>query len=170
MTSDSSSTAVDRLGGKRDGEVTAARSENERSQLAREAYDAAQKTAEAECVSGRGKRCRAAEEAVARARDGLSTIPVKRAEDSMATRISAVVPGLSVQQVEIFQPLLLPMGLEVGGFLMLALGLSPKRREPEPQVQAKPKAKKKPTAKPKKRESGAVVAFPAANDNRRARK
>ena len=31
----------------------------------------------------------------------------------------------------LYSPLLLPLGLELGGFIFLALGLAPRRREPE---------------------------------------
>jgi hypothetical protein len=55
---------------------------------------------------------------------------------------------LTVADVALYQPLVLPLGLQLGGFLMLALGLSPRRREPEPK-EAKRKPRKR-TAKPAK--------------------
>jgi hypothetical protein len=143
------SASVDRVGGKRDGETVSARSDNERVRLAREAYKAAQKTAKAECATGQGKRCRTAEEAVTKARESLSAKPAERVEDSMAKRISAAMPFLTVADIETFQPLILPLGLQLGGFLMLALGLSPRRAEPEPKVE-KRRRRKKAAAKPAK--------------------
>jgi hypothetical protein len=117
--------SVERIGGKRDGETASARSDNERVKLLREGYNAAKKTADAECAKGQGKKCRAAEDAVTKARESLSAKPAERVVDSMAVRISAALPFMTAEAVELYQPLVLPFGLQLGGFLMLALGLSP---------------------------------------------
>jgi hypothetical protein len=130
--------SVERIGGKRDGETASARSDNERVKLLREGYNAAKKTADAECAKGQGKKCRAAEEAVTKARESLGAKPAERVVDSMAVRISAALPFMTAEAVELYQPLVLPFGLQLGGFLMLALGLSPalvaKPTKPEPDV------------------------------------
>ena len=120
-----------RMGGKHDGEVSAARAGNARVTLAREAYDAAKSAAEAECADGRGNRCRAAEKAVTEARKGLQEAPIQRQEDPMARRIAAVLP-VSQQTVELYQPLLAPLALQLGGFLLLAFGFAPAGREADP--------------------------------------
>jgi hypothetical protein len=56
----------------------------------------------------------------------------------MAVRISGALPFMTAEAVELYQPLVLPFGLQLGGFLMLALGLSPayvaKQPKPEPDV------------------------------------
>jgi hypothetical protein len=152
--------SVDRIGSKRDGEVVSARGDNTRVKLAREAYEAAQRTAKAECEPVRGRKCRAAEEAVTKARESLSAKPAERVEDSMARRISAAMPFLTAADVELYQPLVLPLGLQLGGFLMLALGLSPRRAEPESKVKRRPR--KKAVAKLKAKRLGTVVNFPSA--------
>jgi hypothetical protein len=149
--------SVDRVGGRRDSETASARGDNTRVVLLREGYEAAKKTAAAECASGQGKKCRAAEEAVAKAREALASKPTERVENSMAVRISAALPFITATDVELYQPLVLPLGLQLGGFLMLALGLSPRRAEPEPKPKAKRKPRKKAAAKPKAKTLGNVV-------------
>jgi hypothetical protein len=47
----------------------------------------------------------------------------------MAARISAVPRFVSVEEVETYYPLSLPIALQLGGFLMLAYGLAPGRIE-----------------------------------------
>jgi hypothetical protein len=134
--------------GRRQAGTAAARADNTRVALAREAYAAAQKAMEAECVK-RGPRCRAAEEAVTKARESLSAKPAEHVEDSGAARIAAIFPSLTTADVTLYQPLILPFSLQIGGFVMLAFGLSPRRREPEPKV-AKRKRRKKAPTKPAK--------------------
>jgi hypothetical protein len=141
--------SVDRIGSKRDNETVAARSGNKRVRLVQEAYDAAKKTAGAECANGQTKACRAAQQAVKQARESLSAKPEERIENSMAKRISAALPFLTAEDVELYQPLILPLGLQLGGFLMLALGFSPRHVEPQPKV-AKRKRSKGTNAKPPK--------------------
>lgn len=119
-----------RVGGKHDGEVNAAQSDNARAELATEAYTAAKKGAEAECGKLRGTACRKAEKRLDEARAALQKAPARKEEDSMARRIAAVLP-VTEQQVQTFQPLLLPLAFQIGGFLFLALGLSPGKLESE---------------------------------------
>ena len=49
-------------------------------------------------------------------------------EDPGAERLAAVL-GIQQASVALYSPLLLPLGLELGGFIFLALGLAPRRRE-----------------------------------------
>jgi hypothetical protein len=156
------STAVDRLGSRRDNEAHSARSDNARAKLAAEAYTAAKATADAECGK-RGPKCRAAEDAVNKAREALSSKPAERVVDGMAVRISAALPFLSVEAVQLYQPLMLPLGLQLGGFLMLALGLSPKR-EPEPKPASKRRSRRRAAARPKAK-LGTVVSFPTPSSH-----
>jgi hypothetical protein len=130
-----------RLDGRHEGEVTSTRSSNERVRLAKEAYEAAKATKEAECGK-RGPKCRAAEQAVTKAREGLSAKPVERSEESEAKRIGASILSL-----------LFPLGSQLGGFAFLHVGLSPRRREPADPVKEKPKARK-----PRKRRKTPVSA------------
>jgi hypothetical protein len=116
--------SIARVGGKHDSEVSAVRVENARISLAHEAYETAQRSAEAECATGRGPRCRAAEHTIVEARKALQSAPIKKVDDSMARRIAAVLP-VTEQQVQLYQPLLLPFALQLGGFVLLALGLAP---------------------------------------------
>ena len=66
-----------------------------------------------------------------------------------------MLPKRVRRDVELYQPLVLPFGLQLGVFLMLALGLSPRRAEPEPKAKRKPR--KKAAAKPKANALGNVV-------------
>lgn len=130
-----------RLHGRHEGEVTSTRSSNDRVKLAKEAYEAAKATKEAECRK-RGPRCRAAEEAVTKARESLSEKPAERAEESETEQLGAAVMSL-----------LFPLGSQLGGFAFLHIGLSPRRREPVQPEMVKPKAKRR---KPRKRKHTAV--------------
>ncbi len=158
--------SVERVGSKRDGEKVLAHSDNVRVKLAQDAYDAARKTAEGECAKSRGTKCREAEKAVTEARKALSEKPAERIEDSMARRISAALPFLTEEQVALYQPLALPVGLQLGGFLMLALGLAPKSPEAGQPRRKKGNRKSKRTRK-SQAQTAKVVPF-RANDNRRS--
>jgi hypothetical protein len=68
-----------------------------------------------------------------------------------------MLPKRVRRDVELYQPLVLPFGLQLGVFLMLALGLSPRRAEPEPKAKRKPR--KKAAAKPKAKALGNVSTF-----------
>ena len=63
--------------------------------------------------------------------------------------------------------MVLPFSLQLDGFLMLALGLSPRRVEPEPKAKRKPR--KKAAAKPKAKKLGTVITYPGPGDNRAAK-
>jgi hypothetical protein len=130
MVSFSFTASVARVGGKHDGEVNAAEGSNAKAKLADEAYrDAKQGAAEACTDKTRGSTaCRKATTKLDKARSALAEAPAPKTVDSMADRIAAVLP-VTKQQVQTFQPLLLPLGLQIGGFILLALGLAPGKSE-----------------------------------------
>src|SRR5271157_3337354 len=129
MVTFSFTTSVSRTGEKQDNATNSAKGDNTRIILLREGYEANKKTAEAECAKNvTGSKCRNAENMVKQSRDALAAKPEERVENSMALRISSALPFITSAQVELYQPLVLPLGLQLGGFLMLALGLSPHRQ------------------------------------------
>jgi hypothetical protein len=67
--------------------------------------------------------------------------------DPQARRLAAVLPGVSEEAVQLYQPLVLPVAISVLGILMIAAGAhKPKRRKP---VKAKGKKRlKAPKPKP----------------------
>jgi hypothetical protein len=136
MLASSFSTSVGRVGGKHDGDVSSARGHNARMKLAKEAYDAAQKTVADECVK-RGPKCRAAEDAVTAARTALAAIPAPKVEDPMAKRLAAA-SGLSEATVALYQPLLFPLALQIGGFFFLAYGFAPAVKVEAPIIDVTP--------------------------------
>jgi hypothetical protein len=127
MVAFSFTTSAGRVGSHADGEAAAARGHNGRIELAREAYRMALASQDAECKTGRGPRCRAAEDATRAALASLQAAPAAKAEQSGAKRLAAVT-GLSVEAVALYQPLLFPMALQIGGFFFLAYGLAPRRQ------------------------------------------
>jgi hypothetical protein len=138
-------TTVDRISGKRDGAEAAARHGNERVQLARDALADALKVKDAECTKNpTGKRCRDAEASVVKAREALAAKPAESTEHGMAKRISAALPFLTAEEVELYQPLLLPLGLQLSGFLMLGFGFAPRPVEPEAKKTRRNKGNRKP--------------------------
>jgi hypothetical protein len=118
------SASVERIGSYRDTTIASAQSDNARAGLVKEAYDEAMKIASRECTKP-GAKCRAAEEAAKKARERLLEKPVQRVADSMGTRITALLPFLTTEQVRLYQPLTLPVGLQFGGYLLLAFGFAP---------------------------------------------
>lgn len=139
--------STERVGSKRDGETSSAQNVNKKALLAKEAYIAAQKTAEAECANGRGPRCRDAEKAVTKARSALVSAPEKRIEDSMSVRIAAFLPFVTKEQVALYWPLSWPIALQLGGIFFLALGLAPRKEEPV--TPKRKRAARKPTKTPR---------------------
>jgi hypothetical protein len=116
--------SVDRIGSLRDGKTDSAKVDNGKARIARELYEVRKRTAESECTV-RGSKCREAERLRDEALKALSEKPAERTVNSMAARISAVLPFASVEQVELYYPLSLPIALQLGGFLMLAFGFAP---------------------------------------------
>jgi hypothetical protein len=140
------SASVERIGGHRDANIGAAQSDNARVDLLKKAYEEAEQIRARECTKA-GARCRAAEEAVKQARERLLAKPVQSVIDSMGTRITAVLPFLTPEQVRLYQPLTLPIGLQFGGYLLLAFGFAPGGRAVRPKrnkANRKRKAKKAP--------------------------
>lgn len=147
---------------------------------AKDEKDAATKAAIAECsraanpkADPRGPMCIAAEkrEQAARerldsARERLAVMGVAKVEDSGAKRLAAILP-LSEAQIALYQPLLLPIWLELSGLALLTFGLSHRTAAPN----EKSRRRKRRTRKPSRdsRPSN-VVTFPtggklgAAND------
>jgi hypothetical protein len=127
MLAASFSNSVARVGGKHDGDVSAANGHNAKAALAQEAYTAAQRTRDDECKR-RGPLCRAAEAAVTQARAALVAIPAAKVADPMSMRLAAA-SGLSEATVALYQPLLFPLALQIGGFFFLAYGFAPAKME-----------------------------------------
>jgi hypothetical protein len=148
------STALNGVGGRKDQAVTTVQHGNKLASLAQDGYAAAQKAEKIECVEGkeRTKRCRDAQATLTKAREDLMKAPAERVEDSGSMRITAILPFLTPEKVRLYQPAILPVCLELGAFLMLAFGLSPRRKEPAKAPEAKPKK----TRGPRKRKLTAV--------------
>jgi hypothetical protein len=136
--------SIARSGGYRDTQVAEAEQSNVTARLAKDAYEIAAANRRAECASGRGPRCREAETHLSQARAALRlTVPI-RAADPAAGRLAALL-GVSQTAVALYSPLALPLGLELGGFIFLALGLSPRCYRPESgRKRPRKKAKSKP--------------------------
>lgn len=140
MASFALSASIARVGGKHDSDVSTAQGDILRAQLAEEAHRDAKQGVAAACTDKtRGSTaCNKAQSKLDKAREALVKAPAPRATaNSMADRITAVLP-VTEQQVRIYQPLLLPLALQIGGFVLLALGLAPGR--PEPDIWSEPPA------------------------------
>jgi hypothetical protein len=119
------SASIARSSGYAAGKAAKAERSNAAARLARDAYDAAKEAQRAECATGRGTRCRAAEEALQDARKMLAGAEPLQPVDPGAERLAAVL-GIEPSTVQLYAPLLLPLGLELGGFIFLAFGLAPR--------------------------------------------
>lgn len=176
MLAASFSTSVGRVGTKHDGDVSSAKGHNAKMALAQQAYDAAMKTVEDECKK-RGPLCRKAEAAVTDARAALAASPAAKVEDPMAKRLAAA-SGLSEATVALYQPLLFPLALQIGGFFFLAYGFAPAAKMEAPIIDVTPvvmeqaeivrdlqvietKAIEKPKAKARKAKPKAIAYQPA---------
>jgi hypothetical protein len=120
------SASIARSSGYASGKVATVEQANESAKLAKEAYEAAKQTQQDECKK-RGTRCRAAEDAVTAARAKLATSAPVQSPDPGAERLAAVL-GIDEATVQLYAPLFLPLGLELGGFIFLAAGLAPRYR------------------------------------------
>jgi hypothetical protein len=121
------SASIARSSGYVAGKAAAAEQSNDAARLAREAYEAAKASQAAECATGRGSRCRAAEDAVSDARKALARAAPMQSADPGSERLAAVL-GVDEGTVQLYAPLLLPLGLELGGYIFLAFGLAPATR------------------------------------------
>ncbi len=117
--------SITRYGGYRDTQVAEAEQGNLSTQLAKDAYAIAVADRSAECASRRGPKCREAEARLSQARTALSSATPIRAADPAAERLAALL-GVSQTAIALYSPLALPLGLEIGGFVFLATGLSPR--------------------------------------------
>lgn len=133
--------SITRSGGYRDTQVAATEHNNVTARLAQDAYAVAAADRRLECASGRGPRCREADTALGRARLALSLAAPTRTSDPAAERL-AVLLGVSRETVALYSPLALPLGLELGGFIFLATGLSPRASQPAAKV-SRPRKKAK---------------------------
>jgi hypothetical protein len=133
-------------GGYRDTQVAEVERDNIAARLAKDAYAIAASNRSAECANGRGPKCREAETQLRQARSALRSSAPIRAADPAAQRLATLF-GVSEAAVALYSPMALPLGLELGGFIFLAIGLSPSGQQPEslsnrPRKKAKRKSKR----------------------------
>lgn len=102
----------------------------------------------------RGPKCLAAEERADKSRQRLQAARDALAQagvvpkDPMAIRIAAVLP-VSVEAVQLYQPLILPLSISGLGLLLIACGAHHPKRRKAKRVKGKRKRRKaKPKAKP----------------------
>jgi hypothetical protein len=125
-----------------------------------EAYEDAKTIKQEECKNGHTSKCRKAEDALTAARSALATAPRPRVADPGAERIANIL-GVSEASVALYSPLALPLGMELGGFIFLATGLAPRRREARNAAVTR-KARRKTKARPRgKSKSVRVLPMPA---------
>ncbi len=134
--------SITRSGGHRDTQVAEIERGNIAAQLANDAYAIAVATRGAECASGRGPKCREAETQLRQARRAFRLAAPIRAADPVAERLANVL-GVSQAAVALYSPMALPLGLELGGFIFLATGLSPGSNKPTMRAPPKTKARAK---------------------------
>ncbi|MCL4767758.1 MAG: hypothetical protein KJZ80_16140 [Hyphomicrobiaceae bacterium] len=153
--------ALDRVASAKDAAIQSRQSENLARNLAQTAADdarAALETAEAaalaECKTGRGPKCLglearadAARQRAVEARAALANAGAQIAEDSGAARLATVLP-FTAAQISLYQPLMLPVWLELGGILMLTFGLSRPTQAKEVAPIAQPVAAMEPAEMP----------------------
>lgn len=126
--------SIARSSGYQEGKSATVEHANQKARLAREAYEQATAARDAECKTGRGPHCRALEDQVAALRNDLASATPVQSVDPGTERLAAVL-GVGQDSVALYVPLLLPLGLELGGFIFLAFGLAPAaRREIAPAV------------------------------------
>ena len=118
------SASIARSSGYAAGKTAGVEQANETARLAHEAYQAAKDAQKAECATGHGSRCRIAEQTVVEARKSIARLAPVQSIDPGAERLAAVL-GIEESTVRLYVPLFLPLGLEIGGFIFLALGLAP---------------------------------------------
>jgi hypothetical protein len=121
------SASIARSSGYVAGKIASAESGNKAAKLAEEAYAAAKKSVEAECAK-RGPKCREMETKADEARATLLTVKPVQSADPGSERLAAVL-GIDEAKVQLYIPLLLPLGLEFGGFIFLAFGFAPRSLE-----------------------------------------
>ena len=82
----------------------------------------------------------------------------------MGERVTALLPFLSPEQVRLYHPLILPIGLQFGSFVLLALGLAPRTEARQPRRKKGNRGRKPRKALAQKTPPAAnVVGFPASH-------
>ncbi len=145
---------VNRVAGTHDARVAEAKTQNlggEQAGLSLEDAKAALASAisarQAECGNGdpkqRGPQCRKKEDeertaraALAPARQAVTAAGAQVVEDPGARRLAAVLPVLEAT-IQLYEPLLLPVWLELTALATLTYGLAPIRRLPAPNPPAR---------------------------------
>jgi hypothetical protein len=148
--------SVTRSGGHRDTQVAEVERRNIAARLAKEAYAIAAADRSAECASGRGPKCREAETQLSQARMALNLVAPIRAADPAAERLAALL-GVSQTAITLYSPMVLPLGLELGGFIFLAIGLSPRAERPNAKGKQTRKKTKGTSRRPSKRSNSARI-------------
>jgi hypothetical protein len=120
--------SITRSGGHRDTQVAEVERANMAARLARHAYEIAVTEHSVECARRRSPKCRAAKTTLSQARTALSLNASIRVADPAAERLGSLL-GISHNAVALYSPLALPLGLELGGFAFLAIGLSPRAKQ-----------------------------------------
>lgn len=132
------SATLDRVASARDAAVQRARAANAPLHEARQALTETRTARDAECATGRGPKCRSLEAKVDELRRELGGLGAERVEDSMGVRIAAMIPGLTPEQVQLYQPVFLPVALFLFANFLIAFGLAglapPNRRETPPKI------------------------------------
>lgn len=119
------SATLDRVGSTRDAAVEGRQSHN----IAIERNEAALQGAPVDLTAW--PRCRehkadaaTARADVARLEAALAGLGAKREVDSMGARVAALLPWVTARQVQIYQPMLLPLALFLFGNLLVAFGIA----------------------------------------------
>jgi hypothetical protein len=121
--------SISRSSGYVAGKIASVEGGNKSAQLAEERYAALQKSVEAECRK-RGPECRKLESRLDEASKALMSAAPVQSADPGSERLAAVL-GVEEAKVQLYVPLLLPLGLELGGYIFLAFGLAPALRRKE---------------------------------------
>ena len=136
--------ALDRIGKARDTDAKPRQDQANRIAIAQDAVAKAEvkvvedeSEAKSECRSGRRKKCLDREEEAEASRQRLIVYRETLAKlgapgrDAQASRVTAMLPFITEQQVDTFQPLLLPVALAVISALLVAVGSRAQRRPVE---------------------------------------
>ncbi len=141
--------SITRSGGYRDSQVAEIERDNITARLVKDAYAIAIANRSAECASGRGPKCREAEAQLSQARSALRLAAPIRAADPAAVRLASLL-GVSETAVALYSPMALPLGLELGGFIFLAIGLSPGRAAKPHRLRTNRKGGQRRASKPRR--------------------
>jgi hypothetical protein len=138
------SAAVERTGGARDDanrhrQAVAQQIELKRTAVneAKAVADEDESAAKVDCATGRKSKCLGLEARADQSRQRLEAARTALAQagvvpsDPQARRLAAVLPGVSEEAIQLYQPIILPVSISVLGLLLIAAGAhQPKRREP----------------------------------------